>query len=378
MNSMPPFLKQFENFTGAGLRTGLTLAEGKTPFVSQEEAEYRWEICQTCKYLEGTRCLKCGCSMKVKSKLSTEWCLEGKWSVPGLVSVLVPHRNEKPKYLESTLKNIKETAVADIEVIHLEDKGVGNRVIRNQLAAKARGEYLFFLDAHCALSPSWDTQLKVSLEGRKDLVFCVLSNIKPDWTPGKAGHYKVELNDKLVEKWNGGPVSGVVESMAFTGCGWMIRQDRFWELGGYDKQLAGYGGDGPEWALKVWLSGGRVLLNSDVWCGHVWNTNANNSQYKVDTKGVDETYELIRRKTFNQEWPLQYRPISWLAGHFGVDRWLGLPLQESHSTVTNDHKVERLTNIEGPDLPRTPIVSEVWHHQDGMVVTANTDGAHIL
>jgi len=46
-----------------------------------EDPEDRWSLCQSCEYLfkpTGT-CKKCGCFMKVKTKLAKAKCPIGKW-----------------------------------------------------------------------------------------------------------------------------------------------------------------------------------------------------------------------------------------------------------------------------------------------------------
>jgi hypothetical protein len=50
-------------------------------FVTKEEAQARYDICKTCPELEMPlrRCAKCGCFMKLKTKLRNVSCPLGKW-----------------------------------------------------------------------------------------------------------------------------------------------------------------------------------------------------------------------------------------------------------------------------------------------------------
>ncbi len=47
----------------------------------QDIALYRMRICNTCEFLKkpSTRCEKCGCFMKVKTRVGFSKCPEGKW-----------------------------------------------------------------------------------------------------------------------------------------------------------------------------------------------------------------------------------------------------------------------------------------------------------
>jgi len=52
-----------------------------TPRASDELAEYRLKICQSCEFFKvnGSRCKKCGCFMKAKTTLEMARCPIGKW-----------------------------------------------------------------------------------------------------------------------------------------------------------------------------------------------------------------------------------------------------------------------------------------------------------
>lgn len=45
----------------------------------EEVLKMRWDLCSSCEFLKDNRCLKCGCWMKVKHKLSIASCPIGKW-----------------------------------------------------------------------------------------------------------------------------------------------------------------------------------------------------------------------------------------------------------------------------------------------------------
>ena len=39
----------------------------------------RWDLCQGCEFLKNDKCEKCGCFMKVKTRIATARCPIGKW-----------------------------------------------------------------------------------------------------------------------------------------------------------------------------------------------------------------------------------------------------------------------------------------------------------
>jgi len=45
-----------------------------------EDVDHRWELCQACEFLTpANRCEKCGCFMKLKTKIKGAKCPIGKW-----------------------------------------------------------------------------------------------------------------------------------------------------------------------------------------------------------------------------------------------------------------------------------------------------------
>lgn len=218
-----------------------------------------------------------------------------------MISVIIPARKEP--YLNRTIKNLYENAVGDIEVIvvldgeksHVDSRArviyhsepQGRRIGMNEAAAVAKGEYLFHVDAHCSMTKAWDEKLKESCLDNA-LVVSIISSLDEETWKIKPGHSYtfVSLDKSLVEHWWGKykkleDCDITEETMAFTGCGWMIRKDYYWAVGGCDESLGQLCHLGPEWALKVWLHPkhpGRVILRTDVICGHVFATSSKKIQ----------------------------------------------------------------------------------------------------
>ena len=45
----------------------------------QDIIDKRWDICKGCEFLNNDKCDKCGCFMKVKTRVATARCPIGKW-----------------------------------------------------------------------------------------------------------------------------------------------------------------------------------------------------------------------------------------------------------------------------------------------------------
>jgi len=288
--------------------------------ISEKRFIERMMCCTTCG--TGTSCPYCGCNVKLKGKLESEMGCPNPETYPKLkqfpprnywsvcnekTSALIIARNENPVYLQKTIDSLFDNATGDIEVLVILDgydseidsraikvkfdKPIGKRIGLNFAASQAKGQYLFFIDAHCSMSEGWDTKLKCACDEKTIAV----SIIKPmdesfEYTPGEYSF--VKLNEDLEEKWWQYKAKAdwrtIEKTMAFTGCGWMIRSSDYNEYGGFDERLGEWGYEGPEWSLNMWCSGGNVALRTDVVCGHIFSTNDGNKNYaaKMVSKGV--------------------------------------------------------------------------------------------
>lgn len=221
-----------------------------------------------------------------------------------MITVIIPTVNDA--YLEKTIINISDAAIEPLEIIVVDDgseipvkndfltkhigriirheKTLGRRVSINEAAREANGSHLFILDAHCSMSDGWDAKMLESCPEKGIVVSCIQDMYGESYElrPGIYSH--VYLNRGYEEKWwNRKSVKTTEEMMCFTGCSWLIPKEYYWQCGGYDESLGQYGWDGPEWACKVWMghNPGKVLLRSDVLCGHVFGTNEHNKLFKT-------------------------------------------------------------------------------------------------
>lgn len=76
---MPGMLEMAKNLIRDGGNIVTNALAGNSTLVSDEVRTNRWDICQSCPFLQNDRCVSCGCFMKVKVAFHTSKCPEGKW-----------------------------------------------------------------------------------------------------------------------------------------------------------------------------------------------------------------------------------------------------------------------------------------------------------
>jgi len=263
------------------------------------------------------------------------------WEVCGeLTSVIIMARHEE--LLNQTLENLLATATGPVEILVgldgwetdvLSDKRVkvvkfnqtiGRRCGINNLAAAAKGKYLFHCDAHCKFEEvGWDTKLKCACFERTITVATLapLDGDKFSILPGARYQYsfiRPGLETYFWFRYHGdNPEVNVQQTLAFQGCAWMLRTADFWRWGGCDERFGEWGHFGTEWSLKAWLhpeSPGQIVVRKDVVCGHLMRHRSADYPYrrKFDRRKVSKLLgkqyagrvkKLIRQFAPVPNWP---------------------------------------------------------------------------
>ena len=254
-----------------------------------------------------------------------------------VVSVIIPARGGDIEYAPRTVKSLYEMAVGPIEVIVCRDgyytppieatrqisyeTPVGQRKIMNDAASVASGKYLFRLDAHCSLSGEWDARMKASCGGAHIVVpvFDMLDTKTWKGTQRDIAFTLIDhkLKNRFVRRWKPLRERHIEEdTMGMVGAAWMIQKDYYQSLGGSDESLGAYGAIGTEWPLKVWLTGGRVLIRTDVVCAHLFRT-SKTVPYEIDYEQKEKAFiKLYEQWVVAGQGERQTRPIEWLYDKF--------------------------------------------------------------
>lgn len=294
------------------------------------------------------------------------------------LSILIPARNEE--FLARTIEDILSNIEADTEVIVLLDgawanppvaqhqrvnviyvpKSIGQRAGTNLACKLSKAKYIAKVDAHTSYDKGFDKKMIEAFKeaGDNTVMVPIMRNLHCfDWLC-KCGftHYqdkgslcpecKTEMKKKMIWEPRRGTrnysycfdaephfqynsaytktqafkdAGELTETMSLQGSFFMLSREKYWELNICDEAFGSWGSQGIEVACKMWLSGGRVLVNHKTWYAHMFRTKAANGfgfPYPQSGRQVDSAKKMARDIFFNNKWDKQIRPLSWLVDKF--------------------------------------------------------------
>ncbi|CAH0548763.1 unnamed protein product [Brassicogethes aeneus] len=177
-------------------------------------------------------------------------------------------------YITTRLKDKK------VKIIHLKNR-LGLIRARLQGARLATGDVMIFLDAHCEATKGWIEPLLARIEEEKSAVLVPIidvieANTLAYSTNGDttyqvggfswSGHFTwINIQDEADKK-----KLTPVKSPTMAGGLFAIDRKFFWNIGSYDEQMDGWGGENLEMSFRIWQCGGRLETVPCSRVGHIF------------------------------------------------------------------------------------------------------------
>ena len=315
------------------------------------------------------------------------------------LSILIPSRNEM--FLAKMIENILQNIEGNTEVIAVLDgawanpgipddnrvsliynpQSIGQRAATNQAARLSRAKYLMKCDAHCSFDRGFDIKMMKEMHDDWTMVPLMKNLHAFDWVcpdghrryqglSGPCSECGKPTTRDILWRAKDSPKSvsycfdstphfqyfgeyakrpegqgDITETMSLQGSCWMLTRDKYWQLNVCDENFGSWGSQGIEVAVKTWLSGGRVMVNKKTWYAHMFRTQGGDFgfPYPMSVKAQEKAKAYARDLFFNNNWPQQIRPLSWLVEKFWpVKGWSEGDLQRL-KTNTFEFKTEAST-----------------------------------
>ena len=280
-----------------------------------------------------------------------------------MLSVVIPSRSDQ--YLQRTIDDLLEKAAGEIEVIVVLDgywpdpiladdprvvilhqgmvhDNVGMRRGINAGADIARGDYIMKIDEHCMVDKGFDKKLMDDCkdnwvviprryrldpeswtlieDGRPpiDYMYLACPFVRPDdvlyglhgaiW---KERHH--ERKDILID-----------DTMSWQGSFWFMKRKYWQDLVGPldDKNYGTFTQEAQEIGNKVWLSGGRLVVNKKTWYAHYHKGKRgkglgfSNEQYRRHQALTEKGRHYCVDFWLNNKWDKRNHDFEWLIEKF--------------------------------------------------------------
>lgn len=319
------------------------------------------------------------------------------------LSIVIPARNEM--FLGKTVENILQNIEGDTEIIAVMDgywanpgipddprvtalhysQSIGQRAATNRGVALSKAKYIMKADAHCAFDKGFDTKMIAEMHDDWTMVPTMKNLHAFDWVCPE-GHRRYQgpsgpcaicgKETKRDVMWEAKPSPNstsycfdptphfqyfreyskrpeaqgeITETMSLQGSCWMLTREKYWELNVCDEAFGSWGSQGIEVAVKTWLSGGRVMVNKKTWYAHMFRTQGGDFGFPYPIKGSDQekAKSFAKDLFFNNKWPLQKKPLSWLIEKFWpVPGWSEEDLQNLKSNTFTFSETAKPTSAE--------------------------------
>lgn len=171
------------------------------------------------------------------------------------------------------------------DVVLVKTNNIGAAEARNAGAKVAKGNYLFFCDAHVKVPNGWLDDLVDTLKGTKaDLIApCIV-----DMSNTSAAGYGQTWDNQLKITWITNNPRNVAEIPIACGCTFGITKEAFEKIDGFDHFFQVWGKEDEELCFKAWLYGYKTVVNPDVKVRHLFRPK---HPYQVAAANV--TYNML-------------------------------------------------------------------------------------
>ena len=281
-----------------------------------------------------------------------------------MLSVVIPSR--VPTYLQPTIDDLLNKADDEIEIIVVldgywpenpirndervivvhqgtEDHNPGMRAAINRGMSIASGDYLMKIDEHCMFDQGYDVKLAESCQ-RDSLIVPRRYRFDPDkWELIFDGRPPIDYmflsrNHGYLHGWVWHSMNDMEDKkeiliddvMTIQGSCWFIHKDLWrWLIGPLDDLNYGpFSNEGQEVSLKVWLGGGRCVVNKKTWYAHFHKPGSKSGygfsrqQYQDHKDGIEKGRKYCTEFWMNNRWKKRVRDLSWLVDKFApVPTW---------------------------------------------------------
>jgi hypothetical protein len=208
----------------------------------------------------------------------------------------------------------------------------------------ARGEYIMKLDEHCVMDQGYDLKLKADCEDNWVVIPRRYRLDAPNWKVIEDGRPPIDYmfldfpfeNGKFYrglqgvewrERYNKRIDIPIDDTMSWQGSCWFMKRKYWDKIGPLDSELYGtFVHEAQEIGNKVWLGGGRLVVNKKTWYAHYHKNRSSGGmsreQYSRFSLAKDRGRKECIDYWLGNKWPGRIHNFDWLIEKFWpVPHW---------------------------------------------------------
>jgi len=231
-----------------------------------------------------------------------------------------------------------------VEYIKLEPTSYSKKRIGINLVSKiSTNKFLMSLDAHCMMSPGFDSILKRDWQEKWVMIprrhrldaenWCLQSQV--DKRPpidyeyiifsqlltNREGIHGFKWDERTLKEWD----IPIADTITFQGSMWFMSNDWYKERNFMDLKYQGWGQEAEEISFETWKNGGRVVTDKNTWYAHLHKGNKYGRMYWMSRDENRKSYaysynrwivenkeffiELVKKFSRMPNWPDNYEEI---------------------------------------------------------------------
>jgi len=177
------------------------------------------------------------------------------------ISIVIPTL-DNPKFMECLLDSIKKHTTVEYEILihyNTEKNNIGLPKAINQLGAKAKGEFICYLNDDMYVGPGWDKALLAKVNPAIHYQYLTAAMFEPQYanvcmnSPMDYGKQPSEFREEdFLKEWK--DVRRIKKDVVSPYCPIFVTKKLWDEIGGYDEEYFPCFGTDPDFAAKIYFA----------------------------------------------------------------------------------------------------------------------------
>eukprot|EP00039_Didymoeca_costata_P020214 m.340483 g.340483 ORF g.340483 m.340483 type:complete len:619 (+) comp19327_c0_seq1:176-2032(+) len=247
--------------------------------------DFRSSLCQAQRFpppskLPTVSVVICFAEEMWSSLFRTVWSVLDRTPRELLKEIILVNDNSVRDWLQEDLKTYMSQMPDVVRMINTKERS-GLIKSRSVGAKEATADIIVFLDSHCEASDGWYEPIALRIQESRTTIICptidAISDRTLDYNAGGGMavggfHWTLDFTWIYRPLEPGKTPADPIPSPTMAGGLFAVNREYWYELGGYDLEMGGWGGENLELSFRVWMCGGSMENHPCSHVGHIFRS----------------------------------------------------------------------------------------------------------